>query len=67
VREAIAHVSVQLGNTPTICRKCYVHPVVIETYLEKRPRRRPHRHLVRRGLRHDELSALSILIERVAA
>ena len=67
VREAIAHVSVQLGNTPTICRKCYVHPVVIETYLEKRLRRRPHRHLVWRGLRRDELSALSILRERMVA
>jgi DNA topoisomerase-1 len=66
VREAIAHVSVQLGNTPTICRKCYVHPGVIETYLQKRPRRRPPRLLVRRGLRPDELSVLSILTERVA-
>ena len=22
-----------LGNTPPICRKCYVHPIVLETYL----------------------------------
>ena len=22
-----------LGNTPAICRKCYVHPAVFETYL----------------------------------
>ena len=22
-----------LGNTPAICRKCYVHPAVLETYL----------------------------------
>jgi hypothetical protein len=41
--------------------------MVIETYLEKRLRRRPHQHLVRRGLRRDELSALSILRERMAA
>lgn len=26
-------VSAELGNTPTICRKSYVHPVVIERYL----------------------------------
>ena len=23
-----------LGNTPTVCRKCYVHPAVLETYLD---------------------------------
>ena len=27
-------VAAELGNTPTICRKSYVHPVVIERYLE---------------------------------
>jgi DNA topoisomerase-1 len=31
---AIESVSKQLGNTPTICRKCYVHPAVIDAYLE---------------------------------
>jgi DNA topoisomerase-1 len=34
VVEAIKHVSGQLGNRPAICRKYYVHPVVIETFLE---------------------------------
>jgi len=28
VREAIQRTSARLGNTPTICRKCYVHPAV---------------------------------------
>jgi DNA topoisomerase I len=23
-----------MRNTPTICRKCYVHPALIDTYLE---------------------------------
>jgi DNA topoisomerase-1 len=31
---AIASVARQLGNTPTICRKCYVHPAVIDAYLD---------------------------------
>jgi DNA topoisomerase-1 len=31
---AIETVSRKLGNTPTICRKCYVHPAVIDAYLE---------------------------------
>jgi DNA topoisomerase-1 len=32
--KAIESVSKMLGNTPTICRKCYVHPQVLESYLE---------------------------------
>jgi DNA topoisomerase-1 len=33
IKDAIAAVSKILGNTPTVCRKCYVHPAVLETYL----------------------------------
>ncbi|WIJ24486.1 DNA topoisomerase IB [Devosia sp. RR2S18] len=33
VRAAIERVSSRLGNTPTICRKCYVHPAVLDSYL----------------------------------
>jgi DNA topoisomerase I len=32
VTSVVKVVSKQLGNTPTICRKCYVHPAVIESY-----------------------------------
>jgi len=34
VRAAIEKVSARLGNTPTICRKCYIHPEVLNCYLE---------------------------------
>ena len=34
VRGAIERVAARLGNTPTICRKCYVHPEVLDCYLE---------------------------------
>jgi DNA topoisomerase-1 len=34
IRAAIEKVSSRLGNTPTICRKCYVHPEVFSCYLE---------------------------------
>jgi DNA topoisomerase-1 len=34
VVRAIAHVAAQLGNTPAISRKCYVHPAVLEAYQE---------------------------------
>ncbi|BAR63438.1 DNA topoisomerase IB [Bradyrhizobium diazoefficiens] len=30
---AIESVSKQLGNTPAICRKCYVHPEVLDAYM----------------------------------
>ena len=33
VRAAIERVSARLGNTPTICRKCYVHPAVVNSYM----------------------------------
>lgn len=33
VKHAITAVSKILGNTPAVCRKCYVHPGVLETYL----------------------------------
>lgn len=32
--QAIEKVAQSLGNTPTICRKCYVHPVVLDSYLD---------------------------------
>jgi DNA topoisomerase-1 len=34
VRQAISRVAARLGNTSTICRKCYIHPDVINSYLD---------------------------------
>ncbi len=34
VKAAIERVASRLGNTPTICRKCYVHPEVLTAYAE---------------------------------
>ncbi len=34
ILRAIERVAEKLGNTPTICRKCYVHPEVIAGYLD---------------------------------
>ncbi len=33
VVQAIAQVAARLGNTSSVCRKCYVHPAVLESYL----------------------------------
>ena len=34
ITKAIESVAARLGNTPTICRKCYVHPAIFDSYLE---------------------------------
>jgi DNA topoisomerase-1 len=34
VKAAIERVAARLGNTPTICRKCYVHPEIVAAYLD---------------------------------
>jgi len=34
VKAAVSAVAKMLGNTPAVCRKCYVHPAVLETYLD---------------------------------
>ncbi|MBC8135500.1 MAG: DNA topoisomerase IB [Fibrella sp.] len=32
VVQAIRTVAAHLGNTPSVCRKCYVHPAILDTY-----------------------------------
>jgi DNA topoisomerase-1 len=34
LRSAIERVAAKLGNTPTVCRKCYIHPEVLNAYIE---------------------------------
>src|ERR1700730_8107272 len=36
IKTAISAVAKILGNTPAICRKCYVHPAIFESYLSRR-------------------------------
>lgn len=33
ITQTIKTVAAELGNTPTVCRKCYVHPFVLESFL----------------------------------
>jgi len=35
LKEAINVVAGRLGNTPAVCRKCYVHPEVLAAYIEE--------------------------------
>jgi DNA topoisomerase-1 len=34
VVQAIKTVAERLGNTPAVCRKCYVHPAVLDAYMD---------------------------------
>jgi len=34
VAQAIKTIAERLGNTPAVCRKCYVHPEIINSYME---------------------------------
>ena len=34
--EAICAVAQRLGNTPAICRKCYIHPEVLTAFADGR-------------------------------
>ena len=34
LQKAVEAVARMLGNTPAICRRCYVHPVVVDSYLD---------------------------------
>jgi len=70
VKEAIDRVAAQLGNTPTIARKCYVHPDVIDAHMDGSLLRvRMHAPARRRatqeeGLRDEERAVLRLLEKR---
>ncbi|WP_432378354.1 DNA topoisomerase IB [Duganella sp. P38] len=71
VVQAIESVAKNLGNTPTICRKCYVHPAVIESYLDGTMltalRRRAQQELKEdlHALRPEEAAVLALLQQRL--
>jgi DNA topoisomerase I len=72
VKAAIGAVAKMLGNTPSVCRKCYVHPAVLETYLDgnlieglkKQTEKTLEESLG--DLRSEEAAVLSFLQERLA-
>lgn len=70
---AIEMVAERLGNTPSICRKCYVHPAVIDSYfggsMLRVPRRRARGRIVasRGRLSREEAAVLTLLVQRLAA
>lgn len=71
VVRAIESVAQQLGNTPSICRKCYVHPAIIDTYMDglllDSLKRRVRRKLDQKQpqLRPEEAAVLRLLEARL--
>jgi DNA topoisomerase-1 len=58
--DMVKEVSRQLGNTPAICRKCYIHPAVMEGFLQGELASLP-RSRQRKGLRAEEVALASFL------
>jgi len=63
VSGAIKNVAQQLGNTPAVCRKAYVHPVVLNAYLEGslEPEAGVSKSKPASGLSDEEQSVLGLL------
>ena len=67
----VKDVARQLGNTPAVCRKCYIHPAVLDAYLEGsmldslRARAETEMRDVA-GLAPEEAAVLALLGERLA-
>jgi DNA topoisomerase-1 len=72
VVRAIESVAERLGNTPSVCRKCYVHPAVLDAYLDGATlqvlRERAEQELTEDlpSLQPEEAAVLAMLEERLA-
>jgi DNA topoisomerase I len=64
-------VAASLGNTPSVCRKCYIHPAILECYMKgelaKIAKRRIHHDTVTQELLHEEKVMLRLLHQRNSA
>jgi DNA topoisomerase I len=73
VMQAVEAVSKMLGNTPAICRKCYIHPAVFDGYLDgsllQALKRRADAKLAnpRAGLKAEEAAVMGFLSRQLAA
>jgi DNA topoisomerase-1 len=62
---AVERVAAHLGNTPTVCRTCYIHPYVIEAYSDGTlPAKLANGKRRVRGLSADENAVLALLENR---
>jgi DNA topoisomerase I len=69
IAEAVAAVSKRLGNTKAVCRKCYIHPAVLEAYVDGATIRtvRPRAGGAKRGrvpLSAEESAVVALLLKK---
>ena len=67
VTEVMRSVAKVLGNTPAICRKCYVHPAVVSAYLAGKLPELMHRCATAHDSDADEFAVAMLLEEASAA
>ncbi|MBL0419955.1 DNA topoisomerase IB [Ramlibacter sp. AW1] len=70
LKAAIEHVASRLGNTPAICRKCYVHPEILDAYVSgglllQLKRRADAELRDAAGLKEEERAVLKLLDQRI--
>jgi Topoisomerase IB len=68
---AVESVASRLGNTPAVCRKCYIHPQIFDAYLDgtllRTLKRRAQKELSSSArLRPEETSVLRLLERRLS-
>jgi DNA topoisomerase-1 len=68
--EAVAQVAKKLGNTRAVCRKSYIHPAVLDAYMDGSTIGdlvRRHGHAMRRfsGLSREEIAVLALIEHRL--
>jgi DNA topoisomerase-1 len=64
--EMVKDVARQLGNTPAVCRKCYIHPAVLDSFLLGSLHQLP-RPRARKGLSTEEVGLAMFLEGMLAA
>jgi len=73
ILHAIEAVAMMLGNTPAICRKCYIHPAILDGYLDgslsaslkARAEEQLRGNLA--GMKPEEVAVVAFLRNRLAA
>jgi len=70
VVQVIKGVALRLGNTPSVCRKCYVHPDVLDCYMSgaiiKTMKQQVETESDDQSLRQEEVALLKLLQRRLA-
>ncbi|MCO8312530.1 DNA topoisomerase IB [Pseudomonas mandelii] len=63
VVDMVKNVARQLGNTPAVCRKCYIHPAVVDGFMQGALSELP-RSRGRKRLKAEEV-ALAVLLDKL--